>query len=122
METLPDAIWSSVEVLKQLKAAGVPVYGITNYSAEKWAATLERFDFFALFDGVVVSAHEKVIKPDPRIYEICFQRYRIDPLRSVFIDDSARNIAASETLGMRGVHFQPGVDLAASLRTLGLRF
>ena len=120
MEMVPGEIEENVALLRRLKERGVRVYGLTNFSAEKWEETCARFGFFALFDGVVVSAHERTIKPEPRIYEILFRRYAIDPLKAVFIDDSPANVAASEALGMRAVRFQPGVDAAATLRTLGL--
>ena len=120
LETLDGAIESSVNLLKDLKAAQIPVYAITNYSAEKWAETLPEYPFLESFDGAVVSAHEGVTKPDPRIYQILFERYGVDPARAVFIDDSPRNAAASEALGMRAVRFVEGMDLPAALREAGL--
>ncbi|MBX2854058.1 MAG: HAD family phosphatase [Rhodobacteraceae bacterium] len=121
LETLDGAIESSVTLLKALKAADVPVYAITNYSTEKWTESQPHFPFLESFDGAVVSAHEGVIKPDPRIYQILFDRYGVDPARAVFIDDSPRNIAASEALGMRAVLFTEGIDLPEALRAAGLR-
>lgn len=119
-EMVSGAIEPSVAVLRRLKAAGVPLFAITNFSAEKWAETIERFDFFALFDGVVVSAHERVLKPDPRIYRILFERHGVDPRRAVFIDDNPDNVAASEAVGMRAVFFTRTLDLSAALAALGL--
>lgn len=122
MEMVPGAIESSVAVLRDLKAAGAPVYAITNFSAEKWDETIARFDFFALFDGIIVSAHERLVKPDAAIYRLCFERFGITPSRAVFIDDSAVNVAGSEATGMRAIRFHQGVDLRAALMSLGLRF
>lgn len=122
LETAPEAIEASVAVLRELKRSGRPVYAITNFSAEKWVVAKAAHDFLDLFDGAVVSAHERVIKPDPKIFQILFDRYGVDPGRAVFIDDSARNVAASEALGMRGLLFHDRLDLRASLRALGVRF
>ena len=119
-ETLDGPIEDSVEVLRALKQASVPVYALTNFSAEKWADTRPCYKFFSWFDGIVVSAHERVIKPDPLIYQILFERYGVDPARAVFIDDNPRNVAASEALGMRAVRFAEGMDLRVALRAAGV--
>ncbi|MGL5362817.1 MAG: HAD family hydrolase, partial [Bosea sp. (in: a-proteobacteria)] len=74
-ETVSGSISGSVAVLERLKALGKPVYAITNFSAEKWAESTIRFPFLTTFDGAVVSAHERVVKPDPAIYRVLFERY-----------------------------------------------
>lgn len=119
-ETVSGPIERSVTAMRRLKSAGVRVLGITNYSAEKWAISQERFDFLNDFDGVVVSAHEGLIKPDPAIFELCFTRYAVDPARAVFIDDSPANCAASEACGMRAIQFTGATDPIAALAALGL--
>ena len=65
-ETVPSTIEDSVATLAELKAKGEAVYAITNFSREKWAECLIRFPFLQSFDGVIVSAHERLLKPDPR--------------------------------------------------------
>jgi 2-haloacid dehalogenase len=119
-EMISGAIEGSVSVLDDLKRLGRPVYAITNFSAEKWAECLGRFAFLNRFDGVVVSAHERLLKPDPAIYRVLFDRYRLEPVDCVFIDDSDRNIATARELGMKGIHFRPGINLRAELRAVGV--
>lgn len=119
-EMVPGAIEPSVATLRELKAEGVPVYGLTNFSAEKWRETTARFSFFELFDGVVVSAHEGVVKPDAAIYRILLGRYGLRPERCVFIDDSAANVAGARALGIRAIRFTPDLNLRAELKQLGL--
>jgi 2-haloacid dehalogenase len=121
-EAVPGLIEDSVAVLEELKARGEKVYGITNFSREKWAECLIRFPFLQSFDGVVVSAHERVIKPDPAIYRILFERYDLAPEDCIFIDDSARNIEAARSLGMKGIHFVEPIDLRAALSRHGVAF
>jgi HAD-hyrolase-like len=60
-----------------------------------------------------------VVKPDPRIYEILFARAGRKPHELLFIDDSGANVRAGEALGMATIHFRPGVDLEAELKTRG---
>jgi len=99
-EMIPGAIEDSVAVLHELKRAGVPVYALTNWSSETFPPQRQRFAFLALFDGIVVSGDEGVIKPDPRIFRILLGRYGIAPGDAVFIDDAPANAAAAATLGL----------------------
>ena len=119
-EAVPGMIEDSVAVLEELKARGEKVYGITNFSREKWTECLIRFPFLQSFDGVVVSAHERVIKPDPAIYQILLTRYDLVPEDCIFIDDSAKNIETARSLGMKGIHFVEPIDLKAELRACGV--
>jgi len=118
-ETLDGAIEENVAILRALKAAGRPVYGITNYPAQKFELSRALHPFLDAFDEIVVSGREGVTKPDARIYKILFERSGRAPEELVFVDDVARNIAAAENLGMAGVLYAPGMDLAAELRTRG---
>jgi len=119
-EMIPGAIEDSVAVLHELKRAGVPVYALTNWSSETFPPQRQRFAFLALFDGIVVSGDEGVIKPDPRIFRILLGRYGIAPGDAVFIDDVPANAAAAATLGIHGIHFRSPALLRAELATLGL--
>lgn len=116
---IPGAIAGSVAVLEALKAAGVPVHGLTNFSAESFAATQRRFAFLAGFDTVVVSGAERVIKPDPRIFEILIERAGLNPARTAFVDDSAANIEAARALGFQAHLFEGADGFRDWLRGLG---
>ena len=102
---LGGEIKSSVELLKTLKDAGYSVYGLTNWSAETFPIAYGKYDFFRLFDGIVVSGEEKVAKPDPKIFEILLERYHLKAENCIFMDDSAANVAAAEALGFNAILF-----------------
>ncbi len=95
----------SVDLLKRLKGQGYGIYGLTNWSAETIPLAYSRYDFFALFDGIVVSGEEKIIKPDPRIFEILLERYHLTAEDTLFIDDSRANIEAAARLGFQTILF-----------------
>ncbi len=95
----------SVDLLKRLKGQGHGIYGLTNWSAETIPLAYSRYDFFALFDGIVVSGEEKIIKPDPRIFEILLERYHLTAGDTLFIDDSRANIEAAARLGFQTILF-----------------
>ena len=119
-EMIRGAIDGTVEILRELREAGVPLYALTNWSAETFPVAEERFDFMGWFRGVVVSGREKLIKPDPRIYRLLLERFGVDPRQAVYIDDNPANAQAATGLGMQGIHFTSPEHLRAALVTLGL--
>jgi 2-haloacid dehalogenase len=119
-ETLVGAMEESVAILALLKARGVRLLALTNWSQETFPIARQRFDFLQWFEGIVVSGEERLIKPDPRIYQRLLERYAVDPARALYIDDSARNVAAAEALGMRGWWFRDAGGLHQRLVELGL--
>lgn len=120
VETLDGAISENVALLRRLDQASVPLYAITNYSVEKFSVTRTLFPFLALFRGIVVSGEERLVKPDPRIYWLLFERYALDPATCVFVDDSTANVFAARRAGMTAIHYVPGLNLTEALRKLGL--
>ena len=121
-EMVPGEVPGSVEILTALKTAGVPLYAITNFSSEKFAECEQRFPFLAdSFIDVVVSAHERLVKPDPRIYRVLFSRNDLAPENTVFIDDSPANVEAARSVGMHAIHFTDAPALKASLIDLGFQ-
>jgi len=119
-EMIPGPIEGSVRILRELKERAVPVYALTNWSAETYPPQRQRFDFFSAFDGIVVSGEEGVIKPDPRIFAILLERYRIPAEVAIFIDDNPANAAAAARLGLHGIHFRSPEALRGELVDLGL--
>ncbi len=120
-EMIGGAIQGTVDILNQLKAENkVRLYALTNWSAETFPYALENFDFLQIFEGILVSGDEKLIKPDIRIYELMVSRYDIDPTKAMFIDDSEKNIKGSELIGIHGHHFTQPEKLRAELVDLGL--
>ncbi len=95
----------SVELLRRLKEQGYGIYGLTNWSAETIPIAFAKYDFFSLFDGIVVSGEEKLIKPDPKIYRILLERYNLSAENTLFIDDSPANIEAASHLGFQTILF-----------------
>ena len=120
LETLDGAIEDNLAIMRRLKAQGRPVYALTNYPAQKFEISRAKFPFLDEFDAIVVSGREGVVKPDPRIFELLFERSGRRAGELVFIDDSPRNIVAAQNLGMAAVHYTPGLDVAAALAGLGV--
>jgi 2-haloacid dehalogenase len=119
-EMMPGPIAGTVEILAELRERGTPLYGLSNFSAETFPPTFQRFDFLRWLHGMVISGEVGVIKPDPRIYEILLARFAIDPHRAVYIDDVAANVEGARRFGIHGVHFTTPVVLREELVRLAL--
>jgi 2-haloacid dehalogenase len=98
-------ISDGVKLLRELKDKDYRIWGLTNWSAETIPIAYSKHDFFKLFDGIVVSGEEKLLKPDKRIYEILLKRYMLNAEESVFIDDNFPNIKAAQELGFNAILF-----------------
>jgi 2-haloacid dehalogenase len=119
-EMIAGPIEGTVEILAELRRAGVPCYGLTNMEAETYPKRLARYPFLSWFDGTVVSAHEGVIKPDAEIFNRLLTRFELEAERTVMIDDAPRNLQTAARLGMKPVRFTTPGRLRRELEALGL--
>ncbi|HLR94485.1 MAG TPA: HAD family phosphatase [Jiangellaceae bacterium] len=119
-EMIAGPFEETVRVLADLRAAGVALYALTNWSAETFPVAQRRFDFLRWFEGTVVSGQEQLVKPDPRLYRLLAQRHGLDLRHSVFIDDTPANVVAARELGMLGLDFVDAERLRADLTAHGL--
>lgn len=111
---LKDLIPGTVEILYELKGK-FPLYGLTNWSAETFPIALKRFDFFQVFDGILVSGEEKLIKPDRKIFELMMEKFSLKSENCLFIDDNLKNVEASREFGIETIHFKNPEDLREKL-------
>lgn len=92
--------------ITKLKEKGYKIYILSNWSRPSYNANLETdLRFLKKVDGAVMSFQEGIIKPDRKIYELICRRYKIEPKRAVFIDDTAVNIQAARDFGLHAIHF-----------------
>jgi 2-haloacid dehalogenase len=119
-EMLGGEIAGTVAVLDEVRGAGLPIYALSNWSAETFPIARPRFPFLAWFDGIVLSGEQAIAKPDPRIFEILLDRYDLDPTATLFVDDSPGNVAAAARLGMVAVSFTDAPSLRQGLVDLGV--
>ncbi len=104
-ETLGDVISGSVDILEELSRSGVGLLALSNWGKDTFASIEADYHFFELFDGMVISGREGVVKPDRKIFDILSDRYDVIPSRAVFIDDSSTNVVAAMTLGFDALFF-----------------
>lgn len=119
-ETIPGPVAGSIELVERLAAKQVPIFGITNFGAEFWAGFCPTAPVFDHFQSIIVSGEEKLAKPDRAIYELALQRFGLEPVQCLFVDDRLENIDAGEQLGIFGHHFHDAASLETELLTLKL--
>ena len=115
-----NKIDGSIKILHTLHKNNYKLYGLTNWSAETFPYVYYTYNFFHLFEDIVVSGREKTIKPELEIYNICLDRNGIKPEESIFIDDNLENVIAAQKIGIHGIHFVNSEQLATSLVNAGV--
>ncbi len=120
METIGGAIQPVVDILKALKKAGYPLYGLSNWAGEKFTIVRQNYPFFELFDDVVVSGFVGLVKPDNAIYEELLRRAGRPAGECLFIDDHGPNIHAARELGFQTILYKSPEQLESDLKMLGI--
>ena len=119
-ETIPGPVPCSLEIVRELHEAGVPLHAITNFGAEFWAAFRPTAPIFDLFDDIVVSGEEKLVKPDPAIFALAARRFGHAPAAMLFIDDNLANVESARACGWHAHRFEDAPGLRADLVARGL--
>ena len=121
-KTLRGTLDDGVALLEQLHAAKVPLYGLTNWSAETYPHVDGKYDFLKRFRHVVVSGRVGMVKPDPRIYALMLTHVGEAAQHCVLIDDNAHNADGASAIGMHAIRHTSAADTARALRDLGVAF
>jgi 2-haloacid dehalogenase len=118
-EMVPGAIDGTVAIIEELHGRNVPLYAITNWNGDKFRETRARFPVLSRFRDIVVSGDERILKPEPEIFNLYAERNGVALAESLFIDDSVKNVKGAEAVGMKGHHFTSPESLRAELVRLG---
>jgi 2-haloacid dehalogenase len=120
-ETITGPVPGTHELVEELDAAGVPLFAITNFSADFWPPFHAKEQaFFARFRDIVVSGEVKLLKPDSAIYYLALDRFRLRPDEALFVDDRRINVLGAELVGMKAHLFTDAADLRTRLVAEGL--
>jgi 2-haloacid dehalogenase len=119
-EMLGGSIDETVGILAELRAGGLPLFALSNWSAETFPIARSRYGFLDWFAGIVISGEVRLGKPDPRVFRYLLDRHRLDAASTVFIDDSAVNVQAAADVGMIAIRFAGAERLRADLAGLGV--
>jgi putative hydrolase of the HAD superfamily len=95
-----------ISLIEALKAAGHPLYLLSNTNAIHAPYFTHRYSVFKNFAGAIFSHEVGAMKPSPAIYQAAIDKFSLDPLATIYIDDIEENIVAGSKLGLQGIRYQ----------------
>ncbi len=119
-ESITGIIPETAEILFRLKAAGYRLYGLTNWSAEKFTLVRHKYKVFDLFEDIVVSGEVKLVKPDPAIFHLLLQKINRQPQECLLVDDSQKNVETAQMMGFVTHHFTNPARLVLKLQQMAI--
>lgn len=91
---------------------------LSNYSDILREMLETRWRVDGAFDEIIISWEEKIIKPDPRIFNLTLQRLGVEKEEAVLIDDREVNIKGAQKFGLHTVYFKTKDQALADLEAL----
>jgi len=113
-------ITQNIQILRELKSNDYKIYFLSNYIKEAFDYVQDRYEFFALADGKVISSEIKYVKPEAKIYQYLLEKYNLIPKQCVFIDDVESNLHEAHSMKMKTIHYLMDTDLRSELRKLNV--
>lgn len=110
-----------IALMRKLKAQGYPLYGLSNWSREKFDTVKKELVFLPLLEDYLISGDAGVTKPDERIYCMLLERIGRPAGECLFIDDAPENVFAAEELGIRTILYRSPEQLERELEGMGIR-
>ncbi|MBT1180115.1 HAD family hydrolase [Bifidobacterium vespertilionis] len=120
VDSLGGAVPGARKLIEDLKAAGIGVWGLSNWSAELFPIASKGYPILHTLDGKVVSGPIGLRKPHTDIYEYALRQFGIEASGAVFVDDKAMNIVGANSAGIRGIKFTDPYKLRALLIDAGI--
>jgi putative hydrolase of the HAD superfamily len=108
----------TLAIMRDLAQCGIALYGLSNMANGTFAYLRKRYDLWDAFRGIVISAHVKMLKPEPEIFEHIAREHALAPQETVCIDDHAPNVVAAGQLGFHAILFESPQQCAAELARL----
>ena len=110
------------ELVQRLKNAGYGIYLLSNASVNQ-PGYWNQLPVSRLFDGTLVSAFVKTVKPCPQIYQLFTEKFSLRGEECLFIDDAPINVAGAVAAGWSGIVFYGDAkQLEEKMRKMGLAF
>lgn len=101
------------EKICELKNKGYKIYFLSNITNVTYNYLNNKLNILNLLDGGVYSCKEHIKKPDKEIFEILIKRYDLDKEKTIFFDDSKRNVKAGNEYGIKSYIFNSIDDVNA---------
>ena len=108
------------DLLRELKEKGMHIYLLSNANL-KLRSYFPRIPGSECFDGLMVSAEERLLKPQHEIFEALLYRFGLKAEECFFVDDVPANVEGAAEAGLSGTVFYGDVPrLRRELRKAGI--
>jgi putative hydrolase of the HAD superfamily len=108
-------------LMRRARLAGIRVGMLSNeFELFHGAGMLERIDVLRELDAVVDATHTKILKPDPRAYQLALDALGVPAREVLFVDDQFRNIAGAIRAGLQAQFFDLR-DVAGNIAAIEAR-
>ena len=121
MESITETLHETIQIARNLKQSGWPLFMLSNFSAEKFVLMKEQHDFLEIFDDIIISGEHKVIKPDPALFEITLKRINRKAGECLFVDDSLANLVTARKMGFITIRYLSPAQLKRDLYQLSIK-
>ena len=102
-------------LVEKLKSQNYNIYLLSNTSM-KFFSYMDKVEMFKHFNGFIISARERLVKPDRKIFECICSRFGLTAGECLFIDDLQPNIDGAESAGFNAHLFQGAEELTQFLK------
>ncbi len=92
---------SYVELAYELKKKRLKLYLLSNFPKLAFQEVYEKYEFFKIFDGGIISSSYQLLKPEKEIFYALIEKYNLDPKKTLFIDDTKENTDMAKTIGFK---------------------
>jgi putative hydrolase of the HAD superfamily len=106
----------TVEILRALHRRGTPLFCLSDMPMSVFSYVRQRYAFWSVFRGIVVSGDVGMRKPGRAIFEHLLSRYGLDAAETVFVDDLPRNVEGARVVGLDAILFSDAQQCRRDLR------
>lgn len=118
-ESVPGLIKAGVELAAEVKAQGYKLFGLSNWSREKFDLVKHKYPFFNWFDDILISGDVQLAKPEPQIFQVFLQKVGREAQECLLIDDTQRNLDVASNLGFHVILCQSIAQVRTEMVKLG---
>lgn len=111
----------TIPLLRELRENGYRLFYLSNFSRKAEVECADSLAFLPYMDGGILSYREKLIKPEPEIYQCLLERYGLAAGECVFVDDVPANVEGAKNQGIPAILFQSKEQMLEDLRGLGVK-
>lgn len=107
--------YDTIHIFEELKEDGYKIYGLSNVDADDANYLQEKYNLYDIFDGVILSCNTGMRKPNPEIYKLLMNKFKIKPEESLYIDNMKKYLLPAKRLGFKTLLFKSPDELKQNL-------